>query len=1046
MSCGGCCRDGLCMTGDTVFSCGAGGLACDVCVGGQVCSAAGRCEFGGGVGGGTATGGGGGTATGGGGASGGGSATGGGGSTCVPPTSAELCLAAVRECGPLTVIDRCGTTRTVVSCGTCTAGEACAGGVCVCQPETSAAICQRLARSCGTATTTDNCGAARTVSCGTCSGSSTCGGGSTPGGCGCTPESDAQYCARVGRSCGGTSGLDNCGTTRSIASCGTCTSPNTCTFGQCSCSSETNSQFCTRLGAACGPISGVDSCGQTRNVASCGSCTGSTTCGGGGTANQCGCTPQTDAVLCAARGKDCGSLTVTDNCGATRTLACGSCGGVSTCGGGGTANVCGCTAETNATFCTRVGAQCGAVTAADNCGATRTVSSCGACTNPATCTPSSQCVCTPESDAALCAREGKTCGTLVTTDTCGAARTITSCGSCGAGTQCGPATNVCLPVTPLPATGICTTNGFCWEQPATGFDGLQAVWVEASGVAWAAGAGGSLVRWDGSTVRGFRHLRNTTFTAVWVGSATDVWVGGPDGLVLRFNGSVWEDLSLPTTKDVSTIWGDGQGKVYVGGQDNLIRLWINGTWTTPFSMPSSYDDVRQLTGHGAGIRLIGVYGQYEWPGTGTTVNVISEVSGWCSYTSQVSVSASEVWGARYCWSSGSSTNTQQAFKTVGPSLVWATLPASTTNGTAQFAARSPSDVWLFGKSNAGWHFDGLAWTTAVISPSALTLNAGHGSPARAVFVGGQGTLFGQTGAGWVNSAPDAGFPAAVGSPSSMSVLPISDSRAVAWVSRYASSGTGAQVLSMWHERSWVGTLSLPAYTSLVDAWSPDGTTAFALVEGSAPSLYRFDGSTWALVGTPPSANYESLAGSSATNQWLAGWGKMVRYDGAAFTEVPTPYSGTSTQLNQLLVVTASLAFVRAGDGQLLKWDGSTWAIDTGFGTTALDVPMWKSQQGSVHVVSALGLRRFAGGVWTTLALPAGNALGKVIYGSTDSDVSVSTSAGACRWNGSAWTCATMPPGLFQNQRVVQTGARQWLVPWNLGDNAGAPTSVMIMRR
>jgi hypothetical protein len=45
---------------------------------------------------------------------------------------------------------------------------------------------------------------------------------------------------------------------------------------------------------------------------------------------------------------------------------------------------------------------------------------------------------------------------------------------------------------------------------------------------------------------------------------------------------------------------------------------------------------------------------------------------------------------------------------------------------------------------------------------------------------------------------------------------------VAWVSRYGSSGTGAQVLSMWNERSWVGTLSLPANASLVDAWSPDG--------------------------------------------------------------------------------------------------------------------------------------------------------------------------------------------------------------------------------
>ncbi len=94
-----------------------------------------------------------------------------------------------------------------------------------------------------------------------------------------------------------------------------------------------------------------------------------------------GCVPTT----CGAQGANCG--TIPNGCG-TGNLNCGSCTSPATCGGGGTANVCGttCTPETNASFCSHLGKNCGTVTGTDNCGNTsRTVSSCGTCTSPATC-------------------------------------------------------------------------------------------------------------------------------------------------------------------------------------------------------------------------------------------------------------------------------------------------------------------------------------------------------------------------------------------------------------------------------------------------------------------------------------------------------------------------------------------------------------------------------------------------------------------------------------------------------------------------------------
>jgi len=111
--------------------------------------------------------------------------------------------------------------------------------------------------------------------------------------------------------------------------------------------------------------------------ANCGACSGTDSCGGGGAVNVCGCTSESDAVFCAANGKDCDSFSGVDNCGRSRSASCGSCSGTASCGGGGTANVCGCTAETDAAFCARLGVTCGQKSGTDNCGNPRTAT-CGA--------------------------------------------------------------------------------------------------------------------------------------------------------------------------------------------------------------------------------------------------------------------------------------------------------------------------------------------------------------------------------------------------------------------------------------------------------------------------------------------------------------------------------------------------------------------------------------------------------------------------------------------------------------------------------------------
>src|SRR4030095_2633091 len=63
---------------------------------------------------------------------------------------------------------------------------------------------------------------------------------------GCTPESDTQFCSRLGKNCGSVTANDNCGASRTVNPCGTCTSPQTCGGGG-------TANVCGGGGGSCNP-------------------------------------------------------------------------------------------------------------------------------------------------------------------------------------------------------------------------------------------------------------------------------------------------------------------------------------------------------------------------------------------------------------------------------------------------------------------------------------------------------------------------------------------------------------------------------------------------------------------------------------------------------------------------------------------------------------------------------------------------------------------------------------------------------------------------
>lgn len=301
--------------------------------------------------------------------------------TCTPKTCASYPAGTCGQQG-----DGCGGLTT--NCGTCAAGQVCGGagvsGQCgapdggSCSPKT----CAGFPGACGQQS--DGCGGL-TANC-TCPSGQTCGGSGSPGMCGvatCVPTTCAGYptgtCGQqsdgcggltpdcnpcpMGQTCGGGGVSGQCGAPPGsmctpqpcpasvmcgpssdgcggiVASCGTCTPPQTCggggVSGQCGGNSGCVPESCAQQNLACGPAG--DGCGNLIPNG-CGTCPTNQTCGGGGVAGQCSgsnmCVPQTCAQLginCGPAGDGCGNL----------IPSCGTCGPPATCGGGGTSGVCG---------------------------------------------------------------------------------------------------------------------------------------------------------------------------------------------------------------------------------------------------------------------------------------------------------------------------------------------------------------------------------------------------------------------------------------------------------------------------------------------------------------------------------------------------------------------------------------------------------------------------------------------------------------------------------------------------------------------------------
>jgi hypothetical protein len=137
-------------------------------------------------------------------------------------------------------------------------------------------------------------------------------------------------------------------------------------------------------------------------------------------------------------------------------------------------------------------------------------------------------------------------------------------------------------------------DGARWSQvPASGTAAAAAVWARAADDAWAVGANGVALHWDGTSwlatdTSNFRApaTGETSLASVWSAAANDVWAvgyiypssAGP-GLIVHYNGTAWTRFVVDLPDGLFKVWGTASNDVWAGGSSGIVVHWDGKVWT-----------------------------------------------------------------------------------------------------------------------------------------------------------------------------------------------------------------------------------------------------------------------------------------------------------------------------------------------------------------------------------------------------------------------------------------------------------------------------------
>jgi hypothetical protein len=671
------------------------------------------------------------------------------------------------------------------------------------------------------------------------------------------PQSDAAFCAARNRVCGAATGLDNCNVTRTVASCGTCSAPNTCnSSGRCVCVPETDAELCAASGANCGLFTGIDRCGNSNTVNSCGTCATGQFCGAGGGLNRCGPTTCSRDGWCwgfrAPQNEPLGALWASSG---AAVWAGGIAGQLLRFNG--TQWVSG-----NSPVATPITALHG--TSANDVWAATSQAMLHFDGTSWTATPLP--------------------GWNVSDVWARSPTEAWAVANVGVGQW-----------------AVLRWSGGTWVIDTSSATGLQRLYGFANGDLWVGGSGPSmLVRQGGawSTVPIAGADPSFILTDVWGSSAADVWmlgsdlVGPSDPVLFRFNGSTF----VPAPAPVGVFNADGL--TGTGPSD----VWMEGTVSSPFSQrvalrfdgaawsQVSFDSADDLSA------LFSVSPTEVW-GTARGTRRFDGTQFRTVSTGSPNVNLLGVWApsAAEAFTAGGGGSVCGIARYLPALANLACIPGGSLSGVTDVWGSSATNVWWVG--NALYQWNGSALSTTARPANVNPLNAIHGASANEVWAVGQGgsmvrfngTSWARTGIGVTTSTLHG---VSVASPTAVFVVGANGAR-------FRFDGT-----SWTNDSLALGpTLNAVSAVSATDVWAV----------GNNGSIFRFDGTSWSSLPSGTTATLTGVLARASNDVFITGpSGLVLRWNGTSLTTQLTHQSQS-----QAIAAGGSALFL-VGTGGLLQ--------------------------------------------------------------------------------------------------------------------------------
>ncbi|MGC1177061.1 MAG: hypothetical protein WA843_03225, partial [Candidatus Saccharimonadales bacterium] len=176
------------------------------------------------------------------------------------------------------------------------------------------------------------------------------------------------------------------------------------------------------------------------------------------------------------------------------------------------------------------------------------------------------------------------------------------------------------------------------------------------------------------------------------------------------------------------------------------------------------------------------------------------------------------------------------------------------------------------------------------------------------------------------------------------------------------------------------------------------------VARSDNDLIHKDASSWTVVGPGGAGPYYGVGGSGSHDVWtVGGSGEVYHNDGTNWSASVNPNTLTPNDLHAVWAANANFAVAVGENGTILKWLGSSWALETSPTSAALR-SVWGSGPSDVWAVGDFGvIVHYDGSSWSTDTSGTGqNLLG--VWAASPSEVyAVGANKTLLMYNGVSWS-------------------------------------------